>query len=199
VLLLAAFAGHGRAGAADRRERDRANREAEAARRVPASWCGCSRCRPSEARGNSITAREILDTGAARIAQELAGQPEVQGRLMNTMGTVYQSLGLYQESAALYRQSLDVRRRALGNRDPAVALHDLGTLLVQSGDHARQGRQSLALRECCAAGTVYAPDGRQPGPAVLRARAVQRPPLFSGAPLRRLAPARATSDALNDL
>ena len=43
---------------------------------------------PSEARGNSITAREILDKGADRIEQELADQPVVQARLMNTMGRV---------------------------------------------------------------------------------------------------------------
>ena len=48
---------------------------------------------PSEARGNAVTAREILDTGAARIERELAQQPELRSRLMATMGEAYQSPG----------------------------------------------------------------------------------------------------------
>jgi len=48
---------------------------------------------PSEALGNSITAREILDKGAARIDKELLDQPAIQATLMDTMGTVYTSLG----------------------------------------------------------------------------------------------------------
>jgi non-specific serine/threonine protein kinase/serine/threonine-protein kinase len=135
------------------RERDRANREAETARQVSDFLVRLFTVSdPGEARGNSITAREILDKGKAQIAQELASQPEVQGRLMSTMGDVYQGLGLYRDSAALYRQSLDRRRHALGSRDPAVAtsLHDLGTVLVRSGD--LDGAQAaldeaLALRE----------------------------------------------------
>jgi non-specific serine/threonine protein kinase/serine/threonine-protein kinase len=53
---------------------------------------------PSEARGNTITAREILDKGAEKIETELADQPEVQVRLMNTMSMVYSSLGLVDEA-----------------------------------------------------------------------------------------------------
>lgn len=213
VLLLAAFA-VAMAVQAQRiaRERDRANREAEAARQVSDFLVRLFTVSdPSEARGNSIRAREILDTGAARIAQELAGQPEVQGRLMNTMGTVYQSLGLYKDSAALYRQSLDVRRRALGRRDPAVAasLHDLGTLLVQSGDHAGAEaalNEALALRESLH-GTSSAEAALTAGSlaqlSYARGEYAKAEPLFTREldTLRRLAPGHeeATSDALNDL
>ena len=55
---------------------------------------------PSEARGNSVTAREMLDMGAARIDQELAKQPAIQATLMDTLGTVYVGLGLYAQCAA---------------------------------------------------------------------------------------------------
>ena len=47
---------------------------------------------PSESRGNTVTAREILDKGAEKIEKELAGQPEIQARLMRTMSRVYQGL-----------------------------------------------------------------------------------------------------------
>jgi tetratricopeptide (TPR) repeat protein len=144
------------------RERDRANQEAEVARQVSAFLVRLfALSDPSEARSNSVTAREILDRGAERIGKELSGQPEVQARLMSTMGTVYRNLGLYDSSATLYRQSLAVRRRALGSRDPAVAtsLHDLGTLLVISGDHAGAQAalsEALALRE-----TLYGADSEE--------------------------------------
>ena len=40
---------------------------------------------PSEARGNTVTAREMLDKGAARIDRQLVSQPAVQATLMDTV------------------------------------------------------------------------------------------------------------------
>jgi tetratricopeptide (TPR) repeat protein len=141
-------------------ERDRANREAaragqeaEAARQVSDFLVRIfAVADPSEARGNSVTAREILDRGADTIDQQLTAQPEVQARLLTTVGTAYQSLGLYGRSAALLRRSLEVRRRVYGERHLAVAgaLYDLGTLLVLAGDFPNAEaalKESLALRE----------------------------------------------------
>lgn len=56
---------------------------------------------PSEARGNSITAREILDRGAVRIEDELQSQPAIQATMLDTMASVYYSLGLYEEAETL--------------------------------------------------------------------------------------------------
>jgi tetratricopeptide (TPR) repeat protein len=50
---------------------------------------------PSESRGNSITAREILDKGVASIDSQLGSQPAVKADMLSTMGEVYTSLGLY--------------------------------------------------------------------------------------------------------
>ena len=44
---------------------------------------------PSEARGNSITAREILDKASKEIDTGLAKDPEVQAQMMDVMGEVY--------------------------------------------------------------------------------------------------------------
>ena len=77
---------------------------------------------PSEARGNTITAREILDQGAGRIEEELATQPTIQATLMDTMGSVYQSLGLYPEAGNLLTGALDKRRELLGDEHADVAL-----------------------------------------------------------------------------
>lgn len=76
---------------------------------------------PSEALGNTITAREILDRGARRIEFELTDQPEIQSTLMDTMGTVYRSLGLYPQARALLERGLETRRGLFGTAHPAVA------------------------------------------------------------------------------
>jgi tetratricopeptide (TPR) repeat protein len=56
---------------------------------------------PSEARGNTITAREVLDRGARQIDSGLAGQPLVRAELATTLGEVYANLGLYTQGLHL--------------------------------------------------------------------------------------------------
>ena len=77
---------------------------------------------PSEARGNTITAREILDQGANRVEQELTTEPAIQATLMDTMGSVYKSLGLYPEAGNLLNKALVKRRELLGDENTDVAL-----------------------------------------------------------------------------
>jgi eukaryotic-like serine/threonine-protein kinase len=52
---------------------------------------------PSEMRGSTLTAREMLDQSVKQIETNLSNQPEVQARLLETIGSVYDSLGLYPE------------------------------------------------------------------------------------------------------
>jgi serine/threonine protein kinase/Flp pilus assembly protein TadD len=135
------------------RERDRANQEAEASRQVSDFLTGLFKVsNPSEARGNSVTAREILDKGAEKIASELQGQPLVQGKLMSTMGSVYDGLGLYDSAQALLEKALDTRTKALGpdHRDVATTLSELGTVVWHRGEFAKAKalqEQALAIRE----------------------------------------------------
>jgi serine/threonine protein kinase/tetratricopeptide (TPR) repeat protein len=85
---------------------------------------------PGEARGNAVTAREILDQGARRIETELADQPAVKARLMHTMGEVYRKLGLYDEASQLFEQALEARRDLYPSGDPGLAqsINDLGEI-----------------------------------------------------------------------
>jgi eukaryotic-like serine/threonine-protein kinase len=106
---------------------------------------------PSEAKGNAITAREILDRGADKVRQELRDQPEVQATLLDTMGNVYRSLGLYDRATPLLEEALITRRQLFGNEngDVAVSLFDLGMLLYDKGDYAGAEtvhREALAIR-----------------------------------------------------
>jgi serine/threonine protein kinase/tetratricopeptide (TPR) repeat protein len=95
---------------------------------------------PGEARGNSITARELLDRGAKRIGTELEDQPLLRARLMGTMGDVYGKLGLYDQAVALEEDTLRLRESELGSNDPEVAtsLNALGNL------YRKQARFELA-------------------------------------------------------
>ena len=69
------------------RERDRANRITEFMTNM------FKVSDPSESRGNSITAREILDKASREIDSGLAKDPEVQAQMMQVMGDVYMSWG----------------------------------------------------------------------------------------------------------
>jgi serine/threonine protein kinase/tetratricopeptide (TPR) repeat protein len=128
-----------------RRERDKA---VEVARLLEEVF---SVADPSAARGETVTARELLDRGAARVAAGLKDQPEVQAALDTTMGNAYRGLGLNDRALPLLEKSLALRRRTFGEEHPQVAesLEALGTLTHARGDFDRAEalhRQGLALR-----------------------------------------------------
>jgi eukaryotic-like serine/threonine-protein kinase len=122
-----------------RRSGQAARREAATAERVTEFLVNLFEVSdPGEARGNTVTAREILDRGATRIETELAGQPIVQARLMGTMGDVYRALGLYNEAKPLLEQAVDLAERIPAGGEAAMAerLRGLGTLYRQQGRFA---------------------------------------------------------------
>jgi tetratricopeptide (TPR) repeat protein len=84
---------------------------------------------PSEARGNTVTAREMLDKGASRVDRELAKEPAIQARLMDTLGTVYMGLGLFNQARPLIDRAV-ATRRGLQGVDPL----DLSDSLSHQGD-----------------------------------------------------------------
>jgi len=63
---------------------------------------------PSEARGATVTAREIVDRGTARVARELANEPSVRAELQTTLGEVYGNLGLLDRGAQLVEQGMKI-------------------------------------------------------------------------------------------
>ena len=134
------------------RERDRAERERVKAEKVSAFLVDLFKVNdPGEARGNKVTAREILDKGADKIRAELKDQPEVQATLLHNVGQVFYSLGLYERSAALLEEALQQRRVVLGHDHPDVAR--TLTALVQTIFELNQmeraetlTRESLAIR-----------------------------------------------------
>ncbi|MFQ5572027.1 MAG: tetratricopeptide repeat protein, partial [Rhodothermales bacterium] len=106
---------------------------------------------PDASKGETITAREMLDAGAARIETELADQPEVQAEMMDMMGEVYWKLGLYDPAQPLFERALTLRRTLLGNEheDVATSLNNLALLLYEKGDYDTAEplfREALAMR-----------------------------------------------------
>ena len=106
---------------------------------------------PSEAKGKTVTARELLDSGADRMLRgRLREEPEVRAALLDTMGRVYYTLGLYGKAEPLLRDGLVIRRQALGEHlDVARSLNSLGNLLYSKSDYAGAEalhREALAMR-----------------------------------------------------
>jgi serine/threonine protein kinase len=120
-------------------ERDRANRERDRASRVTAFMTNMFKVSdPSEARGNSIKAREILDKASQQIDTGLAKDPELQAQMMQIMGEVYDNLGLYSRELSLLTRAVDIRRRVLGpqNPDTLTSMNYLGCNLAVQGRYA---------------------------------------------------------------
>jgi tetratricopeptide (TPR) repeat protein len=89
---------------------------------------------PNEARGKTITAREVLDRGVQQIESQLHEEPVVRADLMTTLGEVYGSLGLLHEGEDLLQraQALPALPPALAARQAASA----GALQLQEGNFA---------------------------------------------------------------
>jgi len=143
MLLLAAFAVF-QAVQLQRisRERDRANR-------ITDFMTGMFKVSdPNEARGNSVTAREILDKASNDMGTGLAKDPEVQAQMLQVMATTYLNLGLYRRAHDLAQRALDARSSLLGPNDPKTleSMTQLGWILNREGNNAdaeRLERQAL--------------------------------------------------------
>ena len=127
-----------------------AQQEAETARRVSDFLVNLFEVSdPSEARGNTITAREVLDRGTDTIDTDLADQPQVQTAMMLTMAKVYENLGLYSEATDILEQARNIRSAAFGGQSPLVAdaLNQLSEVLVLAGDYAAAETAALEALE----------------------------------------------------
>ncbi|MEM7351622.1 MAG: serine/threonine-protein kinase [Acidobacteriota bacterium] len=118
-------------------ERDRARRAAVQAEQVSETMIGLFESSdPTQTPGETITAREVLERGAAQIRQDLTDQPLVLANMMAVMGRVYYNLGLYQAAQPLLRDALALRLEHLNERhlDVASSRVYLGETLVATGD-----------------------------------------------------------------
>ena len=118
------------------RERDRANKEGATARQVSEFLTNLFESPdPRRTRGAAVTARQLLDVGLERVRKDLQAEPEVQARLMATMGKAYRSLGVSDAAADLAKSAYDIRRALLGpeHLDTVSARHDVALTLFDLG------------------------------------------------------------------
>ena len=118
------------------RQSIRANQEAAASKRVADFMTNMFKISdPGAARGNSVTAREILDKASNDIDSGLANDPVLQSSMMNVMGTVYDNLGLFAQAEPLLRHALEVRRHTFGdnNKDTLQSMYQLSEVLTWLG------------------------------------------------------------------
>lgn len=107
---------------------------------------------PSESRGNDVTARELLDRAVIKIADGLESQPQLQGRLLATMGGAYRNLGLYRDARPLLEQAVALQRETFGVEDARTATthFTLASVMRRLGDRAGAGehyQEALRIRE----------------------------------------------------
>jgi tetratricopeptide (TPR) repeat protein len=120
-------------------ERDRANRERDRATRITDFMTGMFKVPdPSVARGNSITAREILDKASTEMTSGLASDAQVQAQMLYVMASTYLNLGLYTRAHELAGRALEAREALHGSGDPAVpeSMSQLGWILDREGQLA---------------------------------------------------------------
>jgi eukaryotic-like serine/threonine-protein kinase len=125
------------------RERDRADRITQFMTRM------FEVSDPGESRGNSVTAREILDKSSKEIDAGLAKDPEMKAQLLLVMGTVYHKLGLYGQAQSLLSRAVDIRSRMLGPEHPETlkAKERMALLYVAQGRYAEAEKFDRELIE----------------------------------------------------
>ena len=88
---------------------------------------------PEENRGNLVTARELLDSGAKRLRAGLQDQPATKAALLSTVGEVYDSLGQYQDALPILNESLSLQPQSR-DKSRIDTLLELGRARMGTGD-----------------------------------------------------------------
>ena len=146
VLLLAAFA------VTERLQLRRITRERDRADYITKFMTDMFRVsNPSQARGNKVTALEILEKASKDIGTGLANDPELQAQMMTVMGTVYWNLAVFPPSESLLRRSVGIRTRILGRAHPDTlrSLSALANTLESEGHYVeaeKLNREALAVQ-----------------------------------------------------
>ncbi len=133
-------------------ERDRALREEQEARQIATLLTSLfDGADPEQARGEAITARELLDIGAVTLRAELVEQPELKARLLDRIAGIYLRLGLFDQTAALLDESETLRDGLFTGDHLAVAagLRLRGLWHQEQGEYTEAEallRRSLEMR-----------------------------------------------------
>jgi tetratricopeptide (TPR) repeat protein len=128
-----------------------ARRDAESARRIKDFMVGIfDRNDPYSRGGENVTARSLLDEGAAQLRHELAGEPELRADVMAAVGTAYMALGAHDRAEPILSGVVAERSaRGAGGEELAAALERLGELRFRQARYAEASElleRALATR-----------------------------------------------------
>jgi serine/threonine-protein kinase len=104
---------------------------------------------PARARGEAVTARELLDRGSERVESDLAGDPLLRADMRAVLGRLYLRLGLFDEATGHLTDALALRRQAgAASRQIVESLRDLASVRLEAGAFDEAGaliQEALAL------------------------------------------------------
>jgi tetratricopeptide (TPR) repeat protein/tRNA A-37 threonylcarbamoyl transferase component Bud32 len=114
-----------RAEAATRKERDRAESEAEVAKAVTdffnqevlAQANPNTQATPDSKLDPDLKVRDALDRAAQRVAAKFGGKPRVEAAIRHTIGEAYFRLGLHEKARQHLERALQLFRGTLGDED----------------------------------------------------------------------------------
>ena len=159
-------------------ERDRANQEAETARRVTAFTAGLFElANPARTGSSEVSARELLDMGVRRLELQSATESaEVRTALLQAAGEAYRGVGSYDEAERLLNEALEIQVANGASTRVGHAQLLLGLALVkrEQGDFSQAtayARDALRMLEQNDDSNVYAADVDAPSiDAIVRMR-----------------------------
>ncbi len=102
---------------------------------------------------HDLTAREVLDNGAERIRKELADQPAVRARLLESLGDAYRHMGLDAKAVPMLLEAADidlgdaVAQPLAAARALEAASNAMANGEFPAADAERAARRSLELRQ----------------------------------------------------
>ncbi len=134
-------------------ERDVAERERMAAASVSQFMRDVFRiANPSEARGNTVTVREVLDGAVKRIDTDLHTAPRLRSQLLVSMGQAHAGLGLWDQARQLLERAVAQERTSFGDShlelaDALASLASANHNLNRFDVELEQYREALKIRE----------------------------------------------------
>jgi serine/threonine-protein kinase len=118
------------------KEHERTRQEAARAEQVAAFLRGLfDVAQPGSGTGETISAKQLLDSGTERVATDLDQQPLLQATLRELLGDMYRRLGMFEQATVLLEQALAAWRAEVGvdHPDLAASLAALGRLYKDLG------------------------------------------------------------------
>jgi non-specific serine/threonine protein kinase/serine/threonine-protein kinase len=88
---------------------------------------------PNARQGRDLTAREVFDAGAEKVARELADEPLLRARMLRTFGTVYLNLGINDTAERTLREAIGIEQGQGARQAEARTAEVLAHTLYLSG------------------------------------------------------------------